>query len=459
MNPQVFKTYDLRGVADRDFPDGDVELLGRALGSYFQEQGEKRVIVGQDNRRHSPRLRQALVGGLLASGCDVLDIGETVTPVFYFAHFHYGVGAGVMVTASHNPPEDNGFKVFCGGSTIYGEEIQGVRRLLESGRFASGRGRLDQASPIEAYLTRVIDGIRLARPLTLALDAGNGSAGPLAVRLFSELGCRVIPLYCEPDPDFPNHHPDPTVPENLADLRRLVLESGADLGLSFDGDGDRLGVIDERGQILWGDILQILFWREILPKYPGAPAIVEVKCSQALVNEVERLGGRPFFHQTGHSLIKAKMKEIGAPFTGEMSGHFFFADEYLGFDDALYAGARLVRLVAGGEKRLSELLANVPHYFSTPETRIPCAEEDKASVVEGVVAIFRDRGHEVITVDGARVLFPDEEGWALVRASNTQPVLVARCEARTPEGLERITHTLSAVLAGFLPGQFQWELS
>jgi phosphomannomutase/phosphoglucomutase len=306
MNPNVFKTYDIRGVAETDFPNDEVRLLGRALGTYFLEHGERTVIVGRDNRHHSPRIRTALVEELLDTGCDVLDIGQTVTPVFYFAHFHYGVGAGVMITASHNPPEDNGFKIFCGGSTIYGPEIQMVRKILERREFSSGQGILREASPEDAYVNNITTQIQPARPLKVVIDAGNGAAGPLAQRLFTALGCEVVPIYCEPNPDFPHHHPDPTVPENLVDLQKYVLSSKADVGLSFDGDGDRLGVINDRGQILWGDMLQILFWREILPKYPGAPAIVEVKCSQALVQEIERLGGRPFSIKLAIPLLKQR---------------------------------------------------------------------------------------------------------------------------------------------------------
>ncbi|WP_406678053.1 phosphomannomutase/phosphoglucomutase [Moorella sp. ACPs] len=456
MNPVVFKTYDIRGVADRDFPSKEVECLGRALGTFFLDRGECKAIVGRDNRRHSPRISGALIQGILATGCDVVDIGQTVTPVFYFAHFYYQIGAGVMVTASHNPPQDNGFKIFCGDSTIYGEDIQTVRRILEQGRFYAGQGILQRIDPEEAYIKYITSRINPLRKLKVAIDAGNGTAGELAVRLFTALGCEVVPLYCESDPEFPHHHPDPTIPENLTDLKELVLLSGADVGLGFDGDGDRLGVINDRGEILWGDLLQILFWREILPKYPAAPAIVEVKCSQALVEEIERLGGRPFFYKTGHSLIKAKMKEIRAPFTGEMSGHFFFADEYLGFDDALYAGARLIRLLSRENKSLSELLADVPRYYATPEIRIPCPEEKKTEVVAEIAKIFSDRGHEIIDIDGARIIFPD--GWALVRASNTQSVLVARCEAKTRKALERISQSLSEALSYYPIGQYCWKI-
>jgi phosphomannomutase/phosphoglucomutase len=455
MNPHVFKTYDLRGAAEVDFPDGEVERLGRALGAYFLQRDHRRVIVGRDNRRHSLRLRNAVTRGLVSTGCEVLDIGEVITPVFYFAHHLYGYKAGVMITASHNPPEDNGFKIFCGESTIYGEDIQRLKLILEQGDFPQGQGQVVYARPEEDYIKYITGRIHLERSLKVAVDAGNGTAGPVAVKLLEALGCEVIPLYCDPDPSFPNHHPDPTVVENLRDLIRLVREAGADVGLSFDGDGDRLGVVDEKGRVIWGDILQVLFWREILPRFPGAPAIVEVKCSQALVDEIVRLGGKPFFYKTGHSLIKAKMREVGAPFTGEMSGHFFFADEYFGFDDAPYAAARLLRILARSGKPLSDLLADISRLYSTPETRIPCPEERKEEVVHEIISSFRREGYDVIDVDGARIQFPS--GWGLVRASNTQPVLVARCEASSLADLQEIAGKLknSLICAGVK--EFQWD--
>ncbi|OIQ52785.1 phosphomannomutase/phosphoglucomutase [Neomoorella thermoacetica] len=429
MNPAVFKAYDIRGVADRDFPDGEVEKLGRSLGTYFQAHGYRQVVLARDNRRHSSRLRDAVVKGLTAAGCDCIDIGETITPVFYFAHHHLNLKAGVMITASHNPPQDNGFKVYCGEGTIFGAAIQEVRRIMERGEFKTGRGRVEEVQVEGSYIDYIASRIKLETRLRVVADGGNGTAGPVAVKLLQALGCRVIPLYCESDPAFPHHHPDPTVVENLVDLRQAVLDNKADLGVSFDGDGDRLGVIDDRGQVIWGDMLQILFWREIMPRYPGSTAIVEVKCSQTLVDEITRLGGRPFFYKTGHSLIKAKMRELGIPFTGEMSGHLFFADEYFGYDDALYAAARLLRIVAGQGRKLSELLADVPRLPITPEVRIPCPEKQKQAVISGITESFRREGYEVIDVDGARVVFP--HGWGLIRASNTQEVLVLRCEAKS----------------------------
>ena len=456
MRSEVFKTYDIRGKAETDFTDDDVLRLGKAIGTYFIGRGFRDVIVGMDNRKHSPRIKKALVDGLLSCGCFVKDIGETITPGFYFAHKLYKVNAGVMVTASHNPPEDNGFKIYGGDSTIYGDEIQKIRRIFEAGDFTKGEGKIEKQNPREEYFKYIVSNVKLDRKLKVAIDCGNGAASSWAPELYEKMGCDVIPLYCKSDPNFPNHHPDPTVPENLTDLKKVVLEEKADVGLAFDGDGDRLGVVSDQGEIIWGDILQILFWRELLSKYPGADVIVEVKCSQALIEEVKRLGGKPFFYKTGHSLIKAKMKEIGAVFTGEMSGHFFFADEYFGFDDALYAGARLLRILSKANEPISELLADVPKYYATTETRIGCPKKKKKKVIDVLIDRFRRKGYEIIDVDGLRVEFTD--GWGLVRASNTQPVLVARCEGRTPEALKSIARELKEALSQIGEvEEFEWQ--
>ena len=454
----IFREYDIRGVYGKTLTEETALLVGRAFGTLAREHGHRQVLVGRDNRLSSPALARALIRGLCEAGVDVADIGQVVTPVLYWARIFYGIDPAVMVTASHNPPDENGFKVALGPGTLYGEAIQDLYRRARAARsMAPARtpGRVRLLNPIPAYIEMIAGRIALDRPLKVVVDAGNGSAGPIAPALYRRLGCEVVELYCESDPTFPHHHPDPVRPENLQDLIRAVRDTGADLGLAFDGDADRLGVVDDRGQILWGDQLMILFWREILPRFPGAPAIVEVKCSQALVEEIERLGGKPFFYRTGHSYIKAKLKETGAPFTGEMSGHLFFADEYHGFDDALYAGARLLRLVARAAEPLSALWADVPRYPSTPEVRVPCPDERKQEVVAAVRAHFKDR-YPVIDVDGARVLFPG--GWGLVRASNTQPVLVVRCEGRTEGDLERIKAEMEAVLRRFPDvGSVRWE--
>lgn len=448
INFHIFREYDIRGKEQTDFTDEAVELLGLGLGTYFLQKGERDVVVCQDNRASSPRLKTALNKGLLQTGCNVIDIGENPTPVCYFGLQHLSLTAGVMITGSHNPPEDNGFKISSAGSTIFGKEIQRIKEIVVDGHFLSGLGQLTKYDIKEDYLKYLISRIHLYRPLKVVIDAGNGTAGPLAVELFNRLGCEVIELYCESDSCFPNHHPDPTVPDNLRDLQQRVLQEKADVGLAFDGDGDRLGVVDNLGKIIWGDILQILFWREILPQNPGTPVIVEVKCSQALVEEAKSLGGNPFFYKTGHSLVKAKMKEVGALFTGEMSGHFFFADEYFGYDDALYAGARLLRLLSQSKKSLSQLLNNIPSYVSTPEIRLPFSDNYKKELIQRIKEKFVGEGYEVIDVDGARVIFPN--GWGVLRYSNTQPVVVMRAEAKDQASLGDIVNILKTTFVDTL---------
>ncbi|MEW6183488.1 MAG: phosphomannomutase/phosphoglucomutase [Bacillota bacterium] len=456
FNPNIFRAYDIRGVADRDLTPEAVTALGKAVGTLMINSGSHNVVVGRDNRLSSPRLRDALVGGLVGTGCDICDIGEAATPVLYFTCDHYGAGGGVMITGSHNPPQENGFKITVGGATIYGEEILRLKEIMTAGAFSTGTGTIRHENASRAYLGMLREKIKLGpRRLKVAVDCGNGTGALFAEEILRGWGCKVIPLFCVSDGSFPNHQPDPVKTANLQELRRAVIDKDCDLGVGYDGDADRLGVVDEKGNIIWGDRLQILFWREILPHNPGTPCIVEVKCSQALVDEIIRLGGRPFFYKTGHSLIKAKMKEIGALFTGEMSGHMFFADEYYGFDDAFYATGRLLRILSHAGLPLSQMFADVPRYYSTAETRIPCADDQKFSVVVRLVDHFR-KGHEVIDVDGARVLF--DEGWGLVRASNTQPVLVARCEAKTAEGLKRICSVIQkAVVAAAGVEDFAWE--
>lgn len=456
INPQIFRQYDIRGVAKRDLTDEVVELLGKAFGVFVKESGAGKVIVGMDNRLSSSRLRDAMIKGLLSVGCDVIDIGLVVTPVLYYSRIHFGVNGGVMITGSHNPPDENGFKLALGDGTIYGDDIQKLKSLMTAGDFPTGAGKIEKQDAVPAYLAMLKDKIRLGpRKLKVAVDCGNGTASLFAEKVLTGWGCEVIPLYCESDGTFPNHQPDPVKTANLVELKKTVLDKKADLGVAFDGDADRIGLVDEQGGVIWGDTLMCLYWREIMPKHPGTPAIIEVKCSQALVDEVVRLGGKPFFYKTGHSLIKAKMKEIDAIFTGEMSGHMFFADEFFGFDDAFYAAGRLLRILSNSDLPLSQMLSGIPKYYSTAETRVPCPDEEKFKVVQGLVERFR-REYEVIDVDGVRVLFGD--GWGLVRASNTQPVLVARCEAKTPEGLQRICQTMQGSLGEFPQvAKFEWE--
>jgi len=443
LNPNIFRQYDIRGVVGVDIDEDVAKTLGQAFGTFTINHGEKQVIVGCDNRKSSPALKEALVSGLLSTGCDVVDIGTVITPVFYYSRILYGINPGIMVTASHNPPQFNGFKVAFGHGTIYGQQIQDLMDMMKKAEFITGKGALITRDPREEYINMICDKIKLDKSLKVGIDCGNGTASLIAVDVFSKLGVETFPLYCISDPEFPNHFPDPVKPENLQDLRKLVLDNQLDLGLGFDGDGDRIGVVDDKGNIIFGDMLMILFWREIMPKYPGTTAIVEVKCSKALCDEIERLGGKPMFYKTGHSLIKAKMRDIGAVFTGEMSGHMFFADEYYGFDDAIYAAARLLRILSKSDKKLSELLADVPKYYSTPEIRVPCPDDEKFDKARAVQNYFRNK-YPLVDIDGARILFP--KGWGLVRCSNTGPELIVRCEASTPEDLEEIKQQIQQVL-------------
>lgn len=446
ITPSIFREYDIRGVVASELSPEVATRIAQGYAAWLDQPGAP-MVLGRDNREHSPMLAAAAAGGLVASGCQVFDIGTVISPTFYFARVHWGVQGGMMVTASHNPSEFNGFKLGGGSNTLYGEQIQAVRRRAETGPFRTGQGRLESREITPVYTSMLRDKIRLGpRRLRVALDCGNGTASLVAPQVCAAWGVDVLPLYCDSDPRFPHHHPDPVDPHNLTDLIDLVRREQCDLGIGLDGDGDRIGVVDDRGEILWGDLLMVLFWREILPRHPGADVIVEVKCSQALVEEATRLGGRPFFYRTGHSLIKAKMREIDAVFTGEMSGHMFFADEYYGFDDALYAAGRLLRILSHSEQPLSALMADVPRYPITPEVRVTCPDERKFDIVASLVEEFK-RHHDVIDVDGARVLFGD--GWGLVRASNTQPVLVLRAEARTRPALEAIKGAITSALVRF----------
>ncbi len=441
MNRQIFREYDIRGLVDKDLNIEMVEALGKAFGSYIQDFQGKGVVVARDNRLSSKPYRDVLISGIISTGCDVLDIGEFPSPVFYFSLIHYKKDGGVMITASHNPPEFNGFKISRGCHSIYGEEIQELRKIMESGKFREGKGQLKNEDPGLAYLSCLKEKIKLNRGLKVVVDAGNGTASEIAPSLLEALGCRVTRLYCESDGRFPNHHPDPTLPENLKDLIATVKEEKADLGIAYDGDGDRLGVIDERGEIIWGDQLMIIFAREILKKHPGARVIFEVKCSQSLTEEIEKAGGIPLMWKTGHSLIESKMQEEGALLAGEMSGHIYFADNYFGYDDAIFASGRLVEILSRTEKSLSQLLEGVTKYYSTPEIRMDCPDEKKFAVVEKVKNYFQGK-YETIDIDGVRILFGD--GWGLVRASNTQAVLVLRFEAQTESRLGEIKNLVMA---------------
>jgi phosphomannomutase/phosphoglucomutase len=405
------------------------------------------AVVGRDNRLSSESFFGSLSDGLMKGGVDVIDIGVVPTPVLYFGAKRWNMSGGVMITASHNPPEFNGFKVIRGEGTIYGEAIRELWDIAHGDLDESGSGRLYRKDAKREYIEYITSTIRLERPVAFAADGGNGTSGIVAGDIFRGIGCSPIDLYMEPDGNFPNHHPDPTQAANLKDLRDTVLEKRLELGVGFDGDSDRIGVIDDEGEILWGDRLLALFARDVLKNHPGSSVIFEVKCSQGLSEDITRHGGRPIMWKTGHSLIKKKMREEGALLAGEMSGHLFFADRYFGFDDAIYAACRLLEIVSRGKRSLSELLSDLPKYESTPEIRIDCPDEQKFRIVEEVRNHFR-KTHPVIDVDGARIQF--EDGWGLIRASNTQPVLVLRFEAKTRKSLEQIERAVARVLERYI---------
>jgi phosphomannomutase/phosphoglucomutase len=435
INPQIYREYDIRGVVDKDLTPAIVKRLGQGFGTYMIQHNKLNLVVGRDGRLSSKSFAEALIEGLLSTGCHVTDIGLCPTPAYYFSIFHLDKDGGMMVTGSHNPPEFNGFKVSVGKSTIFGEEIQSLGKLIEKGEFSSGKGSLGKEEIIRPYQDYIKKNISLEKSLKVVIDAGNGTAGGVAGPLLKDLGCELEELYCEVDGRFPNHFPDPTIPDNLKDLIDRVMKTRADVGIGYDGDADRIGVVDDQGNIIWGDQLMILFSREILKDRKGATFVAEVKCSQNLFNDIERHGGKAIMWRTGHSLIEEKMREEKAALGGEMSGHIFFADRYLGYDDAIYASCRLVELLSKTEKKLSQLLSDVPKTFITPEIRVDCPDEIKFRVVEIVREALR-RDYPVIDVDGARVKF--EDGWGLVRASNTQPVLVLRFEALTQDRLNEI---------------------
>ena len=437
--PHIFRQYDIRGVVGEDLDEGVAEQVGRAYGSVLREATDRKdptTVVGQDNRPSSPALGAALIRGLRAAGVNVIDIGTSPTPVVYWAEKVLGTDGGVQITGSHNPPEWNGIKMTVQGRSIYGDKIQGLRSRIEGGAFATGSGALERRAVLDEYVKDVSSLFRLARPVRVAVDCGNGSGSLVAVKLLEAIGAKVTPLYCESDGTFPNHHPDPTVDANLVDLIREVRTGKLECGIGFDGDADRIGAVDENGLVVRGDVLMTMFAVDILKTLgKGQKFVFDVKCSQALPEVIEQHGGVPIMWMTGHSLMKEKMREERAPLAGELSGHICFADRYHGFDDAPYAACRLVELLSKTDRTLSQIVGEFPTYVSTPEIRVDVQEERKFDVVRAAQEHFR-KTHHVIDVDGARILFGD--GWGLLRASNTQPVLVARYEARSDERLQAI---------------------
>lgn len=437
ISPEIFRQYDIRGIVDKDLTLETVELLGRGIGTYFRRHKSREVALGRDCRLSSPSYSEALTKGLLSTGCKITDLGVIPTPLLYFTMYFKKMEAGVIITGSHNPPEYNGFKMMVGEETLYGDEIQDIYNIIEKQNFIEKEEESSskEYNIVPEYQDYVVKNINIDKKLKIVVDAGNGTAGVVAVPLLKRLGCDVIDLYCEMDGTFPNHHPDPTLPEALEDLIKTVVESEADLGIAYDGDGDRIGVIDDKGNIIWGDQLMVLFSHDVLPANPGAAIISEVKASKVLYEEIERLGGRPIMWKTGHSFIKKKIKEEKALLAGEMSGHIFFADRYFGFDDAIYSSARLLEILSRTDKNLSEFFAGLPKTYSTPEIRVYASDEVKFRIVEEVKKDLSEK-YPIIDIDGVRVLYP--KGWGLVRASNTQEVLVLRFEADTQEDLAAI---------------------
>ena len=443
MTPGIFREYDIRGVAGEDLTEEDVISIGMAYGTLLQRHGNRRVTVGRDCRKSSDLYSQRLIEGITATGCDVIDIGVCPTPVLYFSIHHLDAQGGAMVTASHNPPEYNGFKLMNGFDSIHSQGLQEIWRIIEQKAFTRGEGRLETSDVTTPYMAFIQENITLDKELTIGVDAGNGTGGITALPVLEALGCRVHDLYCDMDGSFPNHEADPTVKKNMEELIALVREKKLDLGVGYDGDGDRIGVVDENGKIIYGDQLMIIFAREILARKPNAAFISEVKCSMVMYDEIENLGGRAVMWRTGHSLIKKKMKEEKAELAGEMSGHMFFKDRYFGFDDALYATCRLLEILAKTGKSVSQLLSGLPETFTTPEIRVECRDDKKFAVVEAITRRFKQK-QEVIDIDGMRAIYPD--GWGLVRASNTQPALVLRFEALSEARLEEIRTEVETAL-------------
>jgi len=451
IDPGIFKAYDIRGIVDRTLTEPAVRAIGAALGSEAVSRGIGRIAVGRDGRLSGPRLRDALIEGIRSTGTAVVDVGMVATPMLYFATHHLGTQSGVEITGSHNPPEYNGLKMVLGGEALYGEGLQKLRQRIERGDLvhAAVPGALEQADVSSAYLERIRGDVKLARPMKIAIDCGNGVAGSMAPALYRALGCEVTELFCEVDGTFPNHHPDPAHAENLQDLIRCLRETDAEIGLAFDGDGDRLGVVTKDGQIIWPDRQLMLFARGVLAEQPGAQIIFDVKCSRHVAAQIRAHGGVPLMWRTGHSLIKAKLKETGAPLAGEMSGHIFFKHRWYGFDDGMYAGARLLELLSC-EKNPSAVLNALPNASSTPELQLKTAEGENFTLVERLQREARfDEAREIIRIDGVRVEY--EDGFGLARPSNTTPVVVLRFEADNDAALARIQADFRRALLAVKP--------
>jgi phosphomannomutase/phosphoglucomutase len=446
MNSYIFREYDIRGVVEEDFHDDIVELLGKGVGTYIREKNGKIITLSGDVRLSTPHLKEVFAKGVISTGVDVVDLGIIPTPTNYYSMFILPINGAVQITGSHNPPDMNGFKITYNKQAVYGTEIQYIREIIEKGRFAIGKGKISEKDILQDYIDMIVSKIKLERNLKVAMDCGNGTASLVASEIFKKLGCEVTELFCEVDGTFPNHHPDPTVLENLTDLIDKVKRERYDFGVAFDGDADRIGIIDDKGRVLWADYIMILFLDEII-KEKETTIIFDVKCSQALEEAILEKGGKPLMWKTGHSLIKQKMKEEKAPFAGEMSGHLFFGDDYFGYDDAIYVAARFAQMISRGIKPLSKKINRLPRYYSTPEMRLECENDaEKFAITKKAVEYFKNH-YDCINVDGVRIKFGD--GWGLVRASNTQPVIVTRFEAKTEERLDEIKKLVLGKLKEF----------
>jgi len=455
INPQIFREYDIRGIVGKDLTPESVTSIGKAIGTYIRRGNGKNMVLGRDVRSSSVEFCNILSMALNSTGCNVIDIGMVPTPVLYFALHHFNADGGVMITGSHNPPEFNGFKISQGFHSLYGKKVQELKGLIEVNDFEVGTGTTQQQPVLAQYMEKICSILEIPRKIKVVVDGGNGCFGIVGPDLLKKLGQTPIELFSQPDGTFPNHHPDPTVSENLTDLIEKVRLENAELGIGFDGDADRIGVVDEKGNILWGDQLLTIFARDILSRNPGATIVGEVKCSQNLYKDIKKHGGVPVMAAAGHSLIKNKMRETGALLAGEMSGHICFADNYYGFDDAIFAACRVLQIVAQSNTKVSEMLADLPETAYTPEIRIDCPDDQKFKIVRELTEIFREK-YEVIDIDGVRVNFDD--GWALIRASNTQPVLVLRLEAVTKERLKELVAVIKKQTDKYKPViQFDYE--
>ena len=436
IDPSIFKAYDIRGIVDKSLTTDAVYRIGLAIGSEAQDRGEQHIYIGRDGRLSGPALIEQLAKGLQDSGCDVTDVGMVPTPVLYYAAYELGSGSGIMLTGSHNPPDYNGLKMVVGGTTLSGPDIQQLRERIETGNLKSGAGSYETVNVIPQYIERVTSDIKLARPMKVIMDCGNGVAGAAAPELLTALGCELTELFCEVDGNFPNHHPDPSKPENLEDLKQALAGSDADIGLAFDGDGDRLGVITPQGEVIWADRQMMMYAKDILSRNPGGEIIFDIKCTTNLPRVIEEAGGKPTMWKTGHSFIKAKLKETGALLGGEMSGHIFFKERWYGFDDALYTAARLLEILSKDDRPASEIFGELPDSVNTPELNLNMEEGEHHKLIEKLVANASFEGAELTTIDGVRADWDD--GFGLVRASNTTPCLVFRFEGNSEQALDRI---------------------